>query len=125
MPFDLTSAQRIAAWDIIKDLEKPTPMNRLLQGDVGSGKTVVAGLVACQSCSGWIPNGNYGTDWEILAFQHAETLNKLLEPFDIKVGLLTGSVKGKNRQTLLDQIERGRSRGYCRYSYVNPRNGQI
>ena len=106
LPFDLTSAQRIAAWDIIKDLEKPTPMNRLLQGDVGSGKTVVAGLVACQVAQAGFQTAIMAPT-EILAFQHAETLNKLLEPFGIKVGLLTGSVKGKNRQTLIDQIENG------------------
>lgn len=107
LPFDLTSAQRIAAWDIIKDLEKLTPMNRLLQGDVGSGKTVVAGLVACQVAQAGFQTAIMAPT-EILASQHAETLNKLLEPFGIQVGLLTGSVKGKVRQTLLDQIENGK-----------------
>jgi len=109
LPFDLTSAQRIAAWDIIKDLEKLTPMNRLLQGDVGSGKTVVAGLVACQVAQAGFQTAIMAPT-EILASQHAETLNKLLEPFAIKVGLLTGSVKGKARQTLLNQIENGKVR---------------
>lgn len=106
LPFELTSAQRIAAWDIIKDLEKQVPMNRLLQGDVGSGKTVVAGLVACQVARAGFQTAIMAPT-EILANQHAETLNKLLEPFEIKVGLLTGAVKGKVRQTLLDQIENG------------------
>lgn len=107
LPFELTSAQRISAWEIIQDLEKKTPMNRLLQGDVGSGKTVVAGLVACQ-----VANSGYQTaimaPTEILASQHAETLNKLLQPFNISVGLLTGSVKGAARKTLYDQISTGK-----------------
>jgi len=106
LPFELTSAQRIAAWEIIQDLERKTPMNRLLQGDVGSGKTVVAGLVACQ-----VAHAGYQTaimaPTEILASQHAETLNKLLQPFGIKVGLLTGGVKGAKRKILYEQIGNG------------------
>ncbi len=106
LPFELTGAQRIAAWDILQDLEKPTPMNRLLQGDVGSGKTVVAGLVACQ-----VSNFGFQTaimaPTEILATQHAETLTKLLQPFGINVGLLTGSVKGIARKTIYEQIKNG------------------
>lgn len=106
LPFDLTSAQRRAAWDIIKDLESKVPMNRLLQGDVGSGKTVVAGLVACQ-----VANFGFQTaimaPTELLASQHAETLLKLLTPFNISVGLLTGSVKGVARKMLYQQIKNG------------------
>lgn len=106
LPYSLTSAQRLAAWEIIKDLQSKTPMNRLLQGDVGSGKTVVAGLVACQVA-------NYGfqtaimAPTEILASQHAETLSKLLQPFKIEVGLLTGGVKGAARKMLYAQIANG------------------
>ena len=106
LPFKLTNAQRISAWQIIQDLENKTPMNRLLQGDVGSGKTVVAGLVACQ-----VAHFGYQTavmaPTEILANQHAETLSKLLEPLGVSVGLLTGSVKGIARKTLYKQIETG------------------
>lgn len=106
LPFKLTNAQRIAAWEIIQDLEKQAPMNRLLQGDVGSGKTVVAGLVACQ-----VANCGFQTaimaPTEILASQHADTLVKLLKPFNISVGLLTGSVKGKARKILYENIENG------------------
>ncbi len=106
LPFKLTSAQRISAWQIIQDMEQKTPMNRLLQGDVGSGKTVVAGLVACQ-----VAHFGYQTavmaPTEILANQHAETLQKLLEPLGVSVGLLTGSVKGAARKTLYKQIETG------------------
>lgn len=106
LPFKLTSAQRIAAWEIIKDLERKTPMNRLLQGDVGSGKTVVAGLAACQVSHFGLQTAIMAPT-EILAGQHAETLVKLLQPLGISVGLLTGSVKGKARATLYSQIESG------------------
>lgn len=106
LPFTLTNAQRRAAWDILQDFENARPMNRLLQGDVGSGKTVVAGLAARQAA-----NAGYQTAFmaptEILARQHAETLAKLLEPFGVTVGLLIGSVKGKSRQTLYQQIASG------------------
>ncbi|MEI7689566.1 MAG: ATP-dependent DNA helicase RecG [Candidatus Saccharibacteria bacterium] len=106
LPFKLTGAQRIAAWEIIQDLERQTPMNRLLQGDVGSGKTVVAGLVAAQ-----VSHFGFQTaimaPTEILASQHAETLSRLLQPLGVNVGLLTGSVKGKARKTLYEQITNG------------------
>lgn len=106
LPFELTKAQKITAWEIIKDLQKKTPMNRLLQGDVGSGKTVVAGLVACQVAIEGFQTAILAPT-EILASQHAETLLKLLKPFNLKVGLLTGSVKGKKRQNLLEAISSG------------------
>lgn len=106
LPFDLTGAQRRAAWDILQDLERETPMNRLLQGDVGAGKTVVAGIAARQ-----VVHHGYQTavmaPTEILAKQHAATLDVLLAPFGVRVGLLTGSVKGKSRQTLYDAIKSG------------------
>lgn len=106
LPFKLTGAQRRAAWEIIQDFEKQTPMNRLLQGDVGSGKTVVAGLAACQAA-----NSNLQTaimaPTEILATQHAKTLAGLLEPLGLTVGLLTGSVKGSRRKELYKHIESG------------------
>jgi ATP-dependent DNA helicase RecG len=106
LPFELTGAQRLAAWETLQDLEKPSPMNRLLQGDVGSGKTVVAGLVARQ-----VAYRGYQTaimaPTEILATQHAATLDKLLSPFGVTVGLLTGSVKGKARQQLYAAIADG------------------
>jgi ATP-dependent DNA helicase RecG len=106
LPFSLTSAQRRAAWEIIQDMEKPTPMNRLLQGDVGSGKTVVAGLVACQVTNFGLQTAIMAPT-EILASQHAETLDKLLSPLGIRVGLLTGSVKGRNRKVLYEHISDG------------------
>jgi len=106
LPFDLTSAQRRAAWDIIQDFERKTPMNCLLQGDVGSGKTVVAGLAARQAAHAGFQSALMAPT-EILANQHAETLTKLLMPFGVSVGLLTGSVKGASRKTLYEQIATG------------------
>lgn len=106
LPFALTSAQRRAAWEILQDFERSIPMNRLLQGDVGSGKTVVAGLAARQAASAGYQTALMAPT-EILARQHAETLSKLLQPFNVTVGLLVGSVKGKARDTLLQQIAEG------------------
>ena len=106
LPFELTGAQRRAAWEIIQDFEKQTPMNRLLQGDVGSGKTVVAGLAARQAAASGFQTALMAPT-EILASQHAETLSRLLQPFGVSVGLLTGSVKGIARKTLYEQIANG------------------
>lgn len=106
LPFKLTNAQRIAAWEIIQDFSNPVPMNRLLQGDVGSGKTVVAGIAALSAARAGYQTALMAPT-EILARQHAETLVKLLEPFDINVGLLIGAVKGKARDILYEQIANG------------------
>jgi len=106
LPFALTTAQRRAAWEIIQDFEHQTPMNRLLQGDVGSGKTVVAGLAARQAAHAGFQTALMAPT-EILAGQHAETLQKMLSPFHVSVGLLTGSVKGEARKQLYSQIARG------------------
>lgn len=106
LPFELTGAQRRAAWEIIQDFERKTPMNRLLQGDVGSGKTVVAGLAARQAAHAGFQSA-FMAPTEILASQHAETLAKLLTPLGVSVGLLTGSVKGVARKTLYAQIADG------------------
>ena len=106
LPFTLTNAQRRAAWDIVMNFESAEPMNRLLQGDVGSGKTVVAGMAAFLAARQGYQTA-FMAPTEILAQQHAETLAKLLAPFHVTVGLLTGSVKGKPRAALLESIENG------------------
>lgn len=106
LPFALTGAQRRSAWEILQDFELGHPMNRLLQGDVGSGKTIVAGLSARQAASHGYQSAIMAPT-EILASQHAETLQSLLAPFGVSVGLLTGSVKGAARKTLYEQIENG------------------
>lgn len=95
LPFKLTNAQRLAAWDILKDLEKETPMNRLLQGDVGSGKTVVAAIAIYQAYKASVQSALLAPT-AILATQHAKTLKKLLEPFGVKVELLIGATKKKD-----------------------------
>lgn len=103
LPFKLTDAQRRAAWQIILDMEKDSPMNRLLQGDVGSGKTVVAGLVACQAAKAGFQTALMAPT-ELLAKQHAETISSLTADLGITVGLLTGSVKGEARKILYENI---------------------
>lgn len=106
LPFELTKAQRVAAWEAIQNLGAEQPMNRLLQGDVGSGKTVVAGLIAyIASRSGF--QTAFMAPTELLASQHAETLQKLLASFEVSVALLTGSVKGKARSMLYENIANG------------------
>lgn len=106
LPFKLTDAQRIAAWEIIQNFSTGEPMNRLLQGDVGSGKTVVAAMAAyVASRSGF--QSAIMAPTELLARQHVITLSTLLEPLGVSVGLLVGSVKGKARKLLYDQIKAG------------------
>ena len=106
LPFPLTNAQRRAAWQILQDLESDHPMNRLLQGDVGSGKTVVSGLVAAEVAKAGFQTAIMAPT-EILAQQHAKTLDELLSPFGVSVALLTGHVKGAARSQLLDNLASG------------------
>ncbi len=106
LPFELTNSQRVAAWEAIQNLAAGTPMNRLLQGDVGSGKTVVAGLVAYIAHRAGFQSA-FMAPTELLATQHAETLTALLAPFEVSVGLLTGSVKPKAKKLLKEQIATG------------------
>ncbi len=96
LPFKLTNAQRQAAWEIIQDTGKARPMSRLLEGDVGSGKTIVAVMAMLNTAL----NGNQAVlmvPTEILACQHFETIKKLLKNFDISIGLLTRSKKESNQ----------------------------
>ena len=106
LPFQLTNSQRLAAWEIIQDLGKGTPMNRLLQGDVGSGKTVVAAIAALSAVRAGFQVAILAPT-EILATQHAEKFAEFLGDFGVKVGFLSASVKGKARRTLYAQIESG------------------
>lgn len=106
LPFQLTNAQRVAAWESIQNLEKGEPMNRLLQGDVGSGKTVVAGLVSYIAARAGYQTA-FMAPTELLASQHAATLAALLEPFDLRVGLLVGSTKTSQRKPLLEALANG------------------
>lgn len=106
LPFNLTNAQRVAAWESIQNLERGEPMNRLLQGDVGSGKTVVAGLVAYIAARAGFQTA-FMAPTELLATQHAATLANLLEPFSMRVGLLIGSLTAARRKPLMEAIANG------------------
>ena len=94
LPYQLTNAQRKAAWEIIQNLSKSTPMNRLLEGDVGSGKTIVAAMATLN-----VIKNDYQVVWmaptEILALQHFDNINRLLEEFDIYIALLTANNKAR------------------------------
>lgn len=89
LPYKLTDAQRKATWQILKDIEKPRPMNRLLEGDVGSGKTIVAAIAALATVKTGYQVALLAPT-EILAKQHFKTLGQLLAPFRMDIGLLTG-----------------------------------
>lgn len=104
LPFQLTGAQKKAAWEIFQDMERSNPMNRLLQGDVGSGKTMVAALGAYEAATNGFQVALLAPT-AILATQHYEGLSKTLGQFGIKVALLTGSTKQK--PTLKKQIRKG------------------
>lgn len=119
LPFELTNSQKIALWEIIQDLQKPFPMNRLLNGDVGSGKTLVAVAAALE-----VSKAGYQTavmaPTEVLANQHFKTFVEFLKKYDIRIGLLTGSgakeenvFKGKEikrglKKKLLEKISEGK-----------------
>ena len=105
LPFSPTDAQRRAVDEILTDLSGSTSMNRLLQGDVGSGKTLVA-AAAIWAC---IRSGYQAAllaPTEILAAQHAENLNRMLAPFGMRVALLTGGMKAAARRTTLAAIRK-------------------
>ena len=106
LPFRLTGAQSRAIDDIRRDLQKGTPMNRLIQGDVGSGKTMVAAAAAYLA----VKNGKQAAlmaPTEILAEQHYKSLAGLLTPLGVRVCLLTGSMTPKNKKLLRDAIQAG------------------
>ncbi|TDP72402.1 ATP-dependent DNA helicase RecG [Roseateles toxinivorans] len=108
LPFQLTGAQQRVVEEIAQDLALGKPMHRLLQGDVGSGKTVVAALAAavCMD-AGW--QCALMAPTEILAEQHFRKLIHWLEPLGITVAWLTGSIKGKARQKMLDAAASGQA----------------
>lgn len=106
LPFSLTQAQRKVIGEIVEDIKSQRPMNRLLQGDVGSGKTVVAMAIAYAFAKEGYQSAIM-VPTEILAQQHYENFKKFLEPLGIKVGLLTSSVKGSLRKSVLYHTKHG------------------
>lgn len=106
LPFELTSAQKNALNEIFKSMSDGNIMGRLIQGDVGSGKTIVAIITALNV----VKNGYQVAmmaPTEVLAKQHFESFNSILSEFGIKVVLLTGSITKKNKTHILEQIESG------------------
>lgn len=110
LPFTLTDAQRAVAWQIFQDLEHDYPMNRLVEGDVGSGKTVVATMAAMMAISRGYQVALMAPT-EILARQHAETVTRLLavHGYDDKVSLLVGSMKKTQKDHAREAVKDGRT----------------
>ena len=106
LPFELTDGQKKAVNEILRDMRQPYCMNRLLQGDVGSGKTVVAAIALYAA----VKSGHQGAlmaPTEILAEQHLRTLERLLKPHGIQVALLTGSLTERQRRDVLAGLQMG------------------
>jgi ATP-dependent DNA helicase RecG len=108
LPFSLTGAQRHVMADIRQDLSQPVPMLRLVQGDVGSGKTVVAALSALQAIEAGAQVALMAPT-EILAEQHYQNFRNWLEPLGVELVWLSGKVKGKARQAALSAVAEGRA----------------
>jgi ATP-dependent DNA helicase RecG len=111
LPFKLTNGQRLAVWQACLDLDQPHPMNRLIEGDVGAGKTVVAAMVALMALrQGWQVALMAPT--ELLARQHADTIHNLLQPLgqEKTVDLLVGSLKPTQKASARAAIKSGQAR---------------
>lgn len=106
LPFELTNAQKKVTNEICKDFLSPNHMQRLLQGDVGSGKTIVAAIVLYAATTAGF-QGALMVPTEILAQQHYQSLAELLHSFEVNVALLTGSTKTKERQQILTDLKSG------------------
>ncbi len=109
LPFSLTKSQEQAVLEIIKDIKSPNRMNRLLQGDVGSGKTIVI-LIAIIFTVSSGAQATLMVPTEVLAIQHLKSFKSLLHGFPFKIILFTGGDKGKEREKKLKSIERGQGK---------------
>ncbi len=108
LPFTLTGAQQRAIGEIVKDLAKGAPMNRLVQGDVGSGKTMVAAAAAYLA----VKNKKQAAlmaPTEILAEQHYRSLSRLLAPLGMRISLLTGGLTPKNKKMIREAVAQGQT----------------
>lgn len=108
LPFELSDDQRRVIWQIYQDMERGQPMNRLVEGDVGSGKTVVAAMAAVMAMhSGF--QAAFMAPTELLARQHADTLHALLEPLGSaeQMGLLVGSLKPAQKKSVHEKVKAG------------------
>jgi ATP-dependent DNA helicase RecG len=106
LPFKLTNDQKRAARDIVRDMERPEPMNRLLQGDVGSGKTIVALMAAIVAMENGL-QAAFMAPTEILAEQHFFTIRRLLESSRFRITLLTGATPARKRREILAELAGG------------------
>ena len=108
LPFELTNAQKKAISSCIDDIKKETPMNRLIQGDVGSGKTVVAAAIIYTAAKNGMQSA-FMAPTDILARQHFATLTKLFEKANIKTELLTGSLTAKKKKEIKERLISGQT----------------
>ena len=106
LPYELTDAQKNAIREIYRDLKSGTPMNRLLQGDVGSGKTIVAMFAMALAADNGLQSA-FMAPTEILAVQHYIVMKRLFQPLGLQVGLLTGKQGKKERQAVLSALSTG------------------
>lgn len=106
LPYELTADQERAINDILKDLKATYCMNRLLQGEVGSGKTIVA-IMAILACVSGGYQAAFMCPTEILSKQHFDTLSAILKPFKLRIELLTGSTPAKQRKMILEDLKTG------------------
>lgn len=106
LPYDLTASQRSVIDDMVTDLKSGQVMNRLVQGDVGSGKTVIAVIAACLMAQNGYQTA-YMAPTEILAQQHGRSFKELLKKTGITVEVITGSIKAKQKREILERVSRG------------------
>ena len=106
LPFTMTGAQQRAVREAVEDMKKDVPMNRLVQGDVGSGKTAVAAALIYNAAKNGFQSALMAPT-EILATQHYQTLSKFFEKTDMKVALLTGSLRKKQKEEIKEKLKNG------------------
>lgn len=105
LPFELTNAQKRALEEMRQDLQRKQVMNRLVQGDVGSGKTILAMILLLMT----VTNGYQGAlmaPTEVLAVQHYETFCQMLAPYSVRIALLTGSIKAKEKREIYQKLKK-------------------